>query len=314
MPPNAAQELESVSLRGQHKTAVIVGGTKGIGAAVARLFAKLGCGRVIIFGRDEVRGGEVLEVLKGLAPQDADVNFEFVKGDLANVKGMRASAQALENAVGKEGIDYLVLCQNPGPPSGIITENTDGICNELAVQALSRFALAYLLTIRDVLAPEAIVMSIANPGLSLDSLTVDDLSLRGIRDSGRWKPTFAMDQSKRDSTVLDSWTEEMNIRYPKYRYFHVHPGLVKTETFNVDAFPFPLNWVVWLGLHTFATTPDQFAAVPLYILTSPDATQKLGSGRYFDHRLKPKQLGTWSSNPKNRQELWTKLKEMIGEN
>lgn len=82
MPPNAAKELKSVSLCGQNKTAVIVGATTGIGAAVARLFAKLGCERVIIFGRNETRGMEVLQVLKSLAPKDANVIVEFVKGDV----------------------------------------------------------------------------------------------------------------------------------------------------------------------------------------------------------------------------------------
>lgn len=83
MPPNAAKELESVSLAGQNKTAVVVGGTLGIGAGVARLLAKIGCSRIIIFGRNETRGAEMLEVLKKLAPRGSKIDATFVKGDLS---------------------------------------------------------------------------------------------------------------------------------------------------------------------------------------------------------------------------------------
>ncbi|KAJ7241332.1 hypothetical protein B0H12DRAFT_1237056 [Mycena haematopus] len=41
MAPNAAAAVQSVSLIGQNKTAVVVGGTLGIGAAVARLLASV---------------------------------------------------------------------------------------------------------------------------------------------------------------------------------------------------------------------------------------------------------------------------------
>ena len=83
MPPNAAKGLETVSLSSTPKTAVVVGATTGIGAAVARLFAKLGCRRVIIFGRNEGRAAEVITAMKSLAPKEADIQVEFVKGDIS---------------------------------------------------------------------------------------------------------------------------------------------------------------------------------------------------------------------------------------
>jgi NAD(P)-dependent dehydrogenase (short-subunit alcohol dehydrogenase family) len=83
MPPNASKELESISLRGENKTAVIIGATTGIGAAVARLYAKLGCSRVIVFGRNEARGEEVCESMRGIAPEKSELKVEFVKGDVS---------------------------------------------------------------------------------------------------------------------------------------------------------------------------------------------------------------------------------------
>jgi NAD(P)-dependent dehydrogenase (short-subunit alcohol dehydrogenase family) len=83
MAPNAAAALKNVSLVGQNKRAVVVGGTLGIGAAVARLLAKLGCSRIIIMGRNETRGKAVLEVLKKLAPEGGRIEVELVIGDVS---------------------------------------------------------------------------------------------------------------------------------------------------------------------------------------------------------------------------------------
>ncbi|KAJ7716971.1 hypothetical protein DFH07DRAFT_973756 [Mycena maculata] len=242
MPPNAAKELENVTLTGQRKTAVIVGGTLGIGAGVARLLAKIGCSRVIIFGRNEIRGAEVLELLKRLAPS-SKIDAAFVQGDLSDSKNMRAAATALQDIAGEDGIDYLVMCQN-GVHTGTINNNADECAKSLsfAVQAISRFALAYFLTTGGGLAPNTIVMSICNQGQTLDDLSVDDLSLKN-RVATLSKTSLFMTQSKRDSTVLDAvhevhfhslckraadddFFEELNIRYPQYRYFSLYPGVV----------------------------------------------------------------------------------------
>ncbi|KAJ7507040.1 hypothetical protein B0H11DRAFT_1849552 [Mycena galericulata] len=312
MPPNAAKALENVSLVGQNKTAVVVGGTLGMGAAVARLLAKIGCRRIIIFGRNATRGAEMLENLKKLAPKGSEIQVEFVKGDLADTKGMRASALALQEAAGPASIDYLVMCQS-GVPNGHLDQlNADGLCPVLAVQAISRFTIAYLLTTGGALAPNSIVLSIANQGQSLDDMSIDDLSLKD-RLATRSKTSFFMDQSKRDSTVLDSFHEELNIRYPQYRYFHMYPGLVSSENFDYNLFPGFLKYGAWLGMKLIGQTPDQFAPAAVYILAAPDAEKTLGPGKYFNWKLAPGKLGTWPQNPKNREALWEKLKEIIGE-
>ncbi|KAJ6536428.1 hypothetical protein DFH09DRAFT_1178992 [Mycena vulgaris] len=312
MPPNATQAIEHISLAGQNKTAVVVGGTLGIGAGVARLLAKIGCSRIIILGRNEARGAGVLADLKKLAPEGQTIEVEFVKGDLIDSKGMRAAAEALQRVAGHAAIDYLVMCQN-GVPSGRIDLNEDGHDEPFAIQAISRFALAYLLTTRRTLATNAIVMFIANTGQTMQDLRVDDLSMADKLAAGRWKAGFFMDQSKRDSTVMDSCIEELNIRYPEYRYFTLWPGLVSSEHFSVSGVPFPLNILMWLGIKLIGTTPDQYANIPVYILACPEARETLGTGKNYDWKLNPMTPGMWAKDPKNREALWEKLKEIIGE-
>ncbi|KAJ7170236.1 hypothetical protein C8R43DRAFT_1152796 [Mycena crocata] len=310
MPPDAARALETVSLVGQNKTAVVVGGTLGIGAAIARSLSKLGCSRIIICGRNETRAAAVLEVLTKLAPTESKIKVEFVKGDLSDSKGMRDAASALQAAAGDAAIDYLIMTQS-GVPTGTVVDNADGYDIPFAIQAVSRFALAYLLTTRGGLAPNAAIMSVCNQGQSLDDLSIDDLSLRNRPPRSHAKAF--MEDSARDSSVLDAFHEELNLRYPQYRYFHLYPGLVKTEEFDASLSPAVFRIPLWLGLKFMASTPDQYAALPVYVLVAPDAKRELGDGRYFGAKLKPGKLGKWASDPKNRTALWEKLLEMIGE-
>ncbi|KAJ7455872.1 hypothetical protein FB451DRAFT_1515683 [Mycena latifolia] len=304
MPINVAEALNRATLAAELRTAVIVGGTLGIGAAVARRLAKLGCRRIIILGRNQPRAEGVLEDLRKLVPKGTTIEVTFVKGDLVDSKSMRAAADSLERAAGDARIDYLVMTQN-GVPTGTINENSDGCDTAFAIQAVSRFALTYLLTARGSLAPNAIVISIANTSQSLDDLSADDLPLKAKHAAGRRKAGLFLDQSKRDSSVMDSFIEEFNIRYPQYSYYSLHPGLVSSEQFSISKFPPPLNIGVWIGVKLIGTTPEQYANIPVYVSTLPS--------RYYGAKLNPLQIGNWASNPKNREAVWVKLTEMIGE-
>ncbi|KAK7027768.1 hypothetical protein R3P38DRAFT_2526930 [Favolaschia claudopus] len=311
MPVDASAGLRAVSLTNQNKTAVIVGGTLGIGAAVARLLAKLGCSRIIILGRNERRGKAVVDAMKELAPEGSGLVAEFLRADLSDSKGMRDAAAAMQNAVGEKGIDFLVMTQNGTPAGRNIVFNSDGHDTAFAVQAISRFALGYLLTTSNALAPNAIVLSVANQGVNLPSFSVDDLSLKEPFDKGRSAPSLFMDQSRRDSTLLDSVFEEFNIRFPQYRYYSIHPGLVKTEEFSLDFSPGYIKILMWLGLKLMGIMPDEYAPYPVYILIGKDKEEKLGSGRYFNRVLSASKLGKWASEPENRKALWVKLEGIV---
>jgi len=61
----------------QGKTALITGGTTGIGLAAAKLFLKNGA-QVVIAGRREQQGNEALEILRAIGP-----NVHFVQTDVS---------------------------------------------------------------------------------------------------------------------------------------------------------------------------------------------------------------------------------------
>lgn len=159
---------------------------------------------------------------------------------------MRAAATALQEAAGDAGIDYLVrplaiaviiihsqlhrlcpkmVCQREpsttmrmgeGKSTSIFKCWLIGFLScdrSFAVQAVSRFALAYFLTTGGGLATNATVMSICNQGQTLDDLSVDDLSLKD-RLSTLSQTSMFLSQSKRDSTVLDSIHEVRSSSFP----------------------------------------------------------------------------------------------------
>ncbi|KAF7364381.1 hypothetical protein MSAN_01098800 [Mycena sanguinolenta] len=167
------------------------------------------------------------------------------------------------------------------------------------------------LTTRGGLAENAVVMSVANQGQTLPELSVDDLSLKAPLEAGQSATTLFMNHARRDSMVLDSVFEELNIRYPQYRYYSLYPGLVKTEEFNFSIVPGFIKVLFWVGLKLIGTTPDQYAVFPVYILAAPEAQKTLGSAKYFGRVLQPAELGAWAKVPKNREALWGKLLEII---
>lgn len=87
----------------------------------------------------------------------------------------------------------------------------------LAIQCVSRFSLAYLLTTWG-----GLVMTIANTGQSLDGLRVDDLQLRTWVAAGRSTRSVFMDHSKRDSSVVDAFTQvHISFKFHSFsRYTH----------------------------------------------------------------------------------------------
>ena len=83
------------------KTAVVTGGTQGLGEATARLLAERGAAGLVISGRDVERGKAVCEdITKGGCPT------HFVAGDLAHLEVCRALIAKADEKCGR--LDVLV--------------------------------------------------------------------------------------------------------------------------------------------------------------------------------------------------------------
>ena len=84
------------------KIAVVTGGTQGLGAAIATLFAERGCAGIVICGRSKDRGEMTAQEIQAAS----GVTTIFVAADLANVEDCRAVIAKTDEKFGR--VDVLV--------------------------------------------------------------------------------------------------------------------------------------------------------------------------------------------------------------
>ncbi|MGQ4599672.1 SDR family oxidoreductase [Nocardia sp. R6R-6] len=102
------------------KTALVTGGTKGIGLAIAQLFRARGA-TVVVCGRSPESGAAVA----------AQHDLDFQRADVTDEDQVRALIARCETAHG--GLDVLV--NNAGPTDLLHTRDVDGPIGEIGVQA-----------------------------------------------------------------------------------------------------------------------------------------------------------------------------------
>ncbi|MCX8997000.1 SDR family oxidoreductase [Rhizobiaceae bacterium BDR2-2] len=84
------------------KIAVVTGGTQGLGAAVAQLFAEAGAGGIVIVGRGVEKGRTVAQSITGAT----GVPVEMVPADLENIDDVRGVISSADKRFGR--VDILV--------------------------------------------------------------------------------------------------------------------------------------------------------------------------------------------------------------
>lgn len=84
------------------KIAVITGGTQGLGAAIARLFARAGAAGIVIVGRGVDKG----QALARFITDETAVPVEMVAADLGNIDDVRGIIPAADRRFGR--VDILV--------------------------------------------------------------------------------------------------------------------------------------------------------------------------------------------------------------
>jgi NAD(P)-dependent dehydrogenase (short-subunit alcohol dehydrogenase family) len=177
------------------KTALITGSTDGVGRLVATRLAAGGY-RVLVHGRDAVRGAEVVAEIEG-----AGGAAEFLQADLGSLAEVRRLAAAVRQATDR--LDLLV--NNAGIGRGVDVAarevSTDGYELRFAVNYLSGFLLAHLLLpLLKQSAPARIVnvSSLGQQAIDFDDvmLTHDYNGMRAYRQSKLAQIMFTFDLAR----------------------------------------------------------------------------------------------------------------------
>lgn len=195
--------VQSLDLSG--KTVAVVGGTGGIGRAIARLLAE--------------RGATVTVVGQTFRDQGVP-RVSFLKADLNLMRDARRVAKALR----AEELDFLILT------TGIIAApkrevTAEGIERDLAVSYLSRLAIlrevgAQLGKGRPATAPKTRVFVMGFPGTGQKG-NADDLNAERAYAA---METHMNTVAGNEALVLDSAQ-----RYPNANFFGLNPGLIKSN-------------------------------------------------------------------------------------
>jgi NAD(P)-dependent dehydrogenase (short-subunit alcohol dehydrogenase family) len=242
--------------RGARRTAVVTGGTGGIGRAVAGELARRGH-RVLIVGRSAARGAQVLAELDEAAP---GAGHALVRADLSL---LRETARAADDITGHtERLDAVVLCA--GVLSTVAEWTDEDLERSFALNYLSRYLLLRLLLPTLAEAPSGRVVLVANAGRYRDTLDLNDLQLRrggrGLWVAGRTQ--FAND-------LLAVELAE-RVRGNGIEVTCVLPGLVATDVFrNARGLPRPVRVAATALQRLIAAAPADAAQTPVFLAPRP---------------------------------------------
>lgn len=311
MSTSAKISNDTLNLKG--KTAVISGGTQGIGKAVAIRFAQLGISELYIIGRNLKLGESVCDTVKEITGKSS--NCLFLKADLSTVDTIKETVKKIEDETSVKGIDYLVMSQG-GPPNGLYEETKDGFDKSFAVQVLSRFGLQSGLIEKNLLRSNSTIVSILSPGSTYSDLDLNDLSLKKVYGSGIWRTSFLLLQGKRDSMITDTLTLYFNRKYPSMRFYHLFPGYVETSAASNRNLPFPIpqlgNLFGPILARTIGHTPQSYSDIPVYFAANPEVKEKFKNDQVcFNERIKSIECSDWSKDHQNQESLYHKLSSIF---
>jgi len=117
------------------KVAVVTGGTQGIGAAIARLFARAGAAGIAIVGRDAEKGRKVA----GGIEADSGVPVLVIAADLARMDGVRRVMAETDARFGR--VDVLVNAAGLTDRGNLLNTSTELFDRMFAVNVRAPFFL-----------------------------------------------------------------------------------------------------------------------------------------------------------------------------
>ena len=282
-------------LRG--KTALVTGGTSGVGKEIARKLAQQGA-QVIIVGRDAHKGTRAEQEIRNSSDNRT---VEFRQADLNLVR----EACRLGRDVAEEWQALHYLVHSAGIVRGRRVVTAEGFESNFATNYLSRFALTTRLlpALKAAGRPgrSARIVLVAHPGLS-GTIHYDDVNLtknfstiRAFKQFHYANDVFVVELARRLEVAGPG---------PSVTISCLHPGPTKT---SIDReMPLWMKLLVRRVVHPlFSHTPNVPAAAALKLLLADEFEGKSGVlftviGK-FRQVTRPRKL----EEPEHGEQLWT---------
>ena len=276
------------------RTALVTGGTGGIGAAVALALAAAG-DRVVIVGRNRERGEAMLARMHARSPLD----HRFIAADLSLMAEARRAVDILHDTTPR--LDAAVFCA--GILSTVPNWTAEGFERTLALNYLSRYLMARRLLPALGASPSGRLVLVASAGMYRDTLDFGDLQLRrgrrGLAVAGRTQfanDLFAIELSERLGAAGPAVT-------------CVFPGFVRTGVFdNAIGLPFAFRFVRPL-IEARSISPEAAADTPTFLAHAAEAAA-LG-GRFFGPHGTERRIPRRARRPDRRAGLWDLSDELV---
>ncbi|XP_052660429.1 dehydrogenase/reductase SDR family member 13 isoform X3 [Harpia harpyja] len=278
-------------LRG--RTAIVTGGSSGIGAATALELARCGA-RVVLATRNAPRGEAAARRIR---TETGNAEVLFMQLDLASLRSVRAFATAFL----RQEPHLHLLINNAGVSAGGTTE--DGFSLPFQVNHLGHFLLTQLLLERlQSCAPSRVVI-VASRAHCAGRLRPDTL---GRPPSGLLS-TFQDYCDSKLANMLHARELATRLQGTQVTCYAVHPGFVNTELFRhtplwLKPLFLPLAWLFFLDAAEGAQTSLHCA--------TQEGLERF-SGRYFaDCRLQE----PWPPARDDRlaRALWEASERLVG--
>lgn len=248
------------------KSALVVGGNKGIGAGIAVMLAAKGFTRIMLAGRDAAAADATIARMLAVAPSAAGSStspppsFSFQSVDMSLMRDVKRFADVVKAQLADTGLDLVVVSSGAGPWFGKERiETSEGNERFFMLNYLSRFELFALLRPLVRAAP-------ASPFKAMISVFASGqphCKVTNLNDPQAIKGNGGVEMSGINGAMNEFMVKEFAERYPEdgIRYIHAFPGLVLSDAWdNVAAFGLSWWWYYLIyPLRLIMSTPAHFA-------------------------------------------------------
>src|SRR5829696_2082300 len=274
------------------KTALITGGTSGIGKATAVALAAMGAD-VVVVGRNRERGEAAIKEIKS---QSHSESVQLMLADLSVQDEVRGLAEAF-----LESYDRLdVLVNNAGLVQSKRTETSDGIETTLAINHLAPFLLTNLLLDRLKQSAPSRVITVSSEAQRWGDMDFDDLQ---STQKYRGFPVYGMTKL---ANIMFTYELAERLKGTFVTANCLHPGAVGTNFGKNNGGPMTL---FFRAAKPFMRSPEQGADTLIWLASSPDVEGV--SGKYFSDR-KEIEAKSVAYDRAARRRLWEISEELTG--